>query len=104
MTILSHVSIQTINNLPPPPHSLRRCWNPSFLEDTSVIEYNRKYLLKELKMIFNHVNEVKFNKYIQYQYRCELNYTFIKIGKHQKSILINKILSYILDVNKTSIN
>ena len=104
MTILSHVSIETINNLPPPPHSLRRCWNPSYLEDMSIIEYNRKYLVKQLRNIFNHVNEIKFNKYIHHQYRCALNYIFIRVGKHYKDILINNILSYISDVNQTSIN
>ena len=104
MSILSHVSIETINNLPPPPHSLRRCWNPSYLEDISLIEYNRKYLVRQLHNIFNHVNEIKFNKYIHYQYRCGLNYSFIKIGKYQKKVIIDKILSYISDVNQTSIN
>mgnify|MGYP001487463041 CR=1 FL=1 len=103
MSISKHISLKNIHDLPKPPHSLRRCWNPSYLEENSIIEYNKKYLVKELKTIFNHVNEIKYNKYTHFQYRCGLNYSFIKIGKHLKKNIIDKILSYISNVYDTSI-
>tara|TARA_Y100000816_G_scaffold292213_1_gene286419 strand:- start:2388 stop:2744 length:357 start_codon:yes stop_codon:yes gene_type:complete len=104
MAISKHISFKNINDIPLPQLELRRCWNPSYLEDMSIINHNRKYNIKYLNLIFYHVNEIRFNKYIHHQYRCELNFIFIKISKHLKKNIIDKILSYVSNVNETSIN
>ena len=103
MAISNHISFKDMNNVPPPPHKLRRCWNQSYLEELSIIEYNRKYIIRYMDVVFEHVNEIRFNKYIEHQYRCGLNYIFIKEGKYNKKTIVNKVLSYIVDVNNTSI-
>jgi hypothetical protein len=52
MAISKHISFKNINDIPLPPPELRRCWNPSYLEDMSIINYNRIRNIKYMNILF----------------------------------------------------
>ena len=72
-----------------PPHTLRRCWNPSYLEDQSKIAYDRKRCIKQLLLCIlqNKINV--FNLvYIE-------NLKKIKPIASFNSSIKNKIINYV---------
>lgn len=102
MHIFMHIDSQEINMLPSPPHSLRRCWNPSPLEDCSVAEYNKKRSIQELYQLFRHVEDIKKNivfvEFMQHIISKKLN-----MGYYYGQEVSCYILSFILNVHQTSV-
>ena len=106
-----HMSFRDIKtNLIPPRPSLRRQWNCSHLDSISEIQYNRKHVIKELKLYHTHVLNVKANKYIRNEYSKSFNkfidtssnvVTKKKFGIYENMVVNKKIMEYLQDVNET---
>lgn len=106
MEINKYISFASIKDLPPPPHFLRRSWNPSSLEDASLVDYNRKRCHNELVRLFQHVGELEQN---QKQYdSCYCNIMHLKeltnFGYNQKKAIVKNVLVFVMNKNQTKIN
>lgn len=102
MEIFSYVPYNTIKYLPPPPPALRRCWaTAGHMEDCSVVCYNKKQLVKELNMLFAHVQYMK-KKHISAVYRAHGTQRQKmhphELGEHVKHMIDERIMGYAFGV------
>lgn len=106
MEINRYVSLRLINNLPPPPHFLRRSWNPSSLEEASLIDYNRKRCYNELTRLFQHVGELEQNhkQYESFYFKIMDIKELENFGHQHKMAVVKKILMFVMNKNQTKIN
>jgi hypothetical protein len=101
------ISLNIIQDVPPPPPTLRRCWNSSSLEERSLIEYHRKRIinhmltafefLKTLQKIEREKERMTAIHILNEQY-IYLQGKKIMIGKHQKKYILQMIVNYVVSV------
>jgi hypothetical protein len=113
MELYKYMPYNTIKSIiVPPPPSLAR---PYYMDirtryipnEYSVIKLNKKRLMTELRNVFLHLSEVKYNKFIKKSYFNIIDLIFKhkyrqnSIGCNQSMFIKNIISKFILNVNDT---
>ena len=106
MDIKSYIDFSKIKLLPPPRPGLRRSWadSSSPLEIASLASYNKNQSVKELNNLFDHINEIKYNKLIYREYALKLTPIFKKysnVGINHTTMYKKIVIDYLIDVNHT---
>ena len=113
MELYKYMPYNTIKSIiVPPPPSLAR---PYYMDirtryipnEYSVIKLNKKRLMTELRNVFLHLSEVKYNKFIKKTYVNIIHVIFKhkyrknSIGCNQSRFIKNIISNFILNVHNT---
>jgi len=99
------ISFNIIQDVPPPPPTLRRCWNSSSLEERSLIDYHRKRIINHMKSVFEYLKKMQKieRKKMQMKAIHILNEQYIylhckkiMIGKNHKKYILKRIADYVV--------
>lgn len=109
MELYKYIPYNTFKNLivPPPPLLTRSYIDIPADSYARVWHFHQRRLMTELRNVFSHLSEVKYNKLIKKSYVNMIDlifknkYKINNIGRNQSRFIKNIISNFILNVNDT---
>lgn len=108
MELYKYIPYNTFKNLiVPPPPLLTRSYIDIPGSHARVWHFHQRRLMTELRNVFSHLSEVKYNKLIKKSYVNMIDlifknkYKINNIGRNQSRFIKNIISNFILNVNDT---